>query len=274
MDQHRVAGLKCRQNFQAVDRGKEGRAEAGPQLRAEALRQGHAQLGAANHMAGQAAHRQGRQHPLPHQRWIHPLTHSRDPAHTLTAEGHLGRLIQAQLAAVVAQQAEGVEHVAEVEARGLHRHLQLAGGRGFRAEGFGPQALEQAKGARAKPEPSRQQRLHAAPQQLNTVEGQHRLALGLLGDGAPGNGHALNASIRRQLQGEPTGGGLLQSRRAHETRQCRLKLPLSLQHQPHGLGVLLGDGQQLRQRGIHRLIRLGPHQLHIDRWMVRGINRA
>ena len=128
MDQHGFAMFEAGEALQAVDRGEKGRAHAGPLGRGERRRQRHAQLGAGGHMAGQASHRQGRHHPGAHQGQIHPRPHRRDGAHRFPTQGHLGGLIEPQLTAVGPQQAQGIEHIAKIEARRLHRKLEFTGG--------------------------------------------------------------------------------------------------------------------------------------------------
>ena len=111
---------------QPIEGREEHRAEAGAGVAIEPSRQGDAELGAAGDMAGQAAHGQGRQHPLAHQARIHAGSHRHHPAHGFATEGHLGSLGQAELFAVGRQQAQGIEHITEIQARSLHGQLQLA----------------------------------------------------------------------------------------------------------------------------------------------------
>jgi len=126
VDQHRFPRLEPGQVHQPVEGREEHRAEAGAGVAIEPSRQGDAEFGAAGDMAGQAAHGQGRQHPLAHQGRIHAGPHGHHPAAALAAKGHLGPLGQAELFAVGRQQAQGIEHITEIQARGLHGQLELA----------------------------------------------------------------------------------------------------------------------------------------------------
>ena len=89
-------------------------------------------------MAGQAAHRQGCQQALTYQPRIHTRANRHDPAHTFAAIGHAGIGIHAQFTAVARQQSQGVQHIAEIEARGLHRKFQFPGTRRPSLQWHGP----------------------------------------------------------------------------------------------------------------------------------------
>ena len=105
MDQHRFPRLELGQVLQPIEGREEDRAEAGAGFAIEPGWQGDAELGAAVDMAGQAAHGQGRQHPLAEQGRIHAGAYRHHPADALAAKGHLGPLGQAQLLPVGRQQA-------------------------------------------------------------------------------------------------------------------------------------------------------------------------
>ena len=144
MNQHRLARLKLRQGDQAMHRREESGRHAGPQLQGQGLRPGHAEVSPRQHMAGQAAGGECRQHPLSHQMGIHPLTNSQHPSHRFTTEGQRACPLQAQALGMGAQQAEGIEHIAEVEARGLHLQLQLTRHQLRRGQGLAVHTIQTA----------------------------------------------------------------------------------------------------------------------------------
>ena len=96
-------------------------------------------------MASQAAHRQGGQQPLTHQPRIHTRTNGHHPTHTFAAIGHAGISIHAKFTAVARQQSQSVQHIAEIEARCLHRQFQFPGARRPPLQGHCPQRLQAAQ---------------------------------------------------------------------------------------------------------------------------------
>ena len=175
MDQHRLTRLQLRQVHQPVDGREEGGAQGGPQLGAELRRQGQTELGAATHMAGKTAHRQRRQHPLADPIRRHPGAHRHHPTDALAPEGQLAAFPQPELGAVGLEQPERIEHIAEVEAGGLHRDLQFSSGRRLQRQRPGLERV-QAAGCGAGPAVTRlPQRRDAQAAQLTGAPGQARL---------------------------------------------------------------------------------------------------
>ena len=212
MDQHGFPRLHLRQGLQPVDRREKGGTQAGPLLRAKGRWQGHAQLRAAHHMAGQAAHRQGGQHPLPQQLVRHLGAHRHHPAHRLPPEGQAGPLLGPELCGAGGQQPQGIEHIAEIEARGLHGDLQLPRLQPRRALGPLHQGI-QAAGAGAHPTAAlRPEGLQPQGADLAPAPGQGRLALRRRPEQRPIGRAGLLRRIVGQLQPRPGQMGLLQRR--------------------------------------------------------------
>ena len=265
MDQHRFTRAQLGQVLQAVDGSEEGGADARPEGRIKGRWQRHAQGSAADHVAGQAAHRQGRQQPLTHQGRIHTSTHCQHPAHTFTPVGHAGAGIHAQLTAVARQQPQSIQNIAEVEARGLHRQLQFPRSGGLAPKGQRPQGFQAAQGAALQPEwPIRQglQPLHPGPA---VTPGQQGLPLAQGQQGRP-IGRSRRSPIG-EMQHRPAQGWLLQGRRAGEARQARGQSTAAHEHQPHrpgrSRGQLLGLLQQLGCQHLqtHAVLgQVGPKQ--------------
>ena len=281
MDQHRLARLQLGQIDEAVDRREEGGAQGGPQLGAELRRQGQAELGATAHVAGEAAHRQGRQHPLTDAIRRHPGTHGHHPADALATEGQLAAIAQAQLGAVGLKQAEGIEHIAEVEARGLHRDLQFAGGGRLR-RGWPGRKRIQAAGCAARPAVTLLLQRHDAQAARGAVApGQARLTAGSGPELGPIGRAGGRRSAAAQIQQGPVQLWLLQGGRAPPAPQGPGQLLLRLrgiQHQPElSTSRLRRDRLRQVQQGAAqtfgrggRIRQIGPEQHHIGRPQSRS----
>ena len=280
MDQHRLARLQLGEIDKAVHRREEGGAQGGPQLGAEFRRQGQAELGTAAHMAGEAAHGQGRQHPLTDALRRHTGAHRHHPADALTTEGQLAAIPQAQLGAVGLEQAEGIEHIAEVEAGGLDSDLQFTGGRRLR---WGRPGLKgvQAAGCVARPAVALlPQRQDAQGAQGAVAPGQARLTAGSGPDLRPVGRSGSGRSAAAQIQQGPVQLWLLQGSRAPPAPQGPGQLLLRLrgfQHQPELSPCRLGrDGLRQGQQGAAqpcgrggRIRQIGPEQHRIGRLQGR-----
>ena len=77
-------------------------------------------------MACQASQGESRKHPLAHQRGIHAGTNSDHPPHGLPAEWQLSIGPQPKGLVVTVQKPQSIQDIAKVQARGLHRQLQLS----------------------------------------------------------------------------------------------------------------------------------------------------
>ena len=234
MDQHGLARAQLGKGLEAVDGGEEGRADAGPQGRIQRRGQGHAQGGAAHHMAGQAAHRQGRQQPLAHQGWIDPRADRHHPAHAFAAVGQAGIGIHAELPAVGRQEPQGIQDIAEIEARGLHRQFQLARPRAAALQGKGPQGFQAAEGTALQAEGAVGQGLEPLHPGPTIPPGQQGLPIAEGEQGRPvrrGRRDAIG-----EMQHRPAQGGLLQGSRAGKGRHPSRQGTTPLQHQPHRPG--------------------------------------
>ena len=205
-------------------------------------------------MAGQAAHRQGRQQAPADQLGVDPNADGGDGADAFTAKGHLGGFVEAQLAAVGPQQAQGVEHIAKVEADRLNRQLNLAGAgaacRGGERDGL--EALEQANAAGRKAKTLGRQRPQPLAVQLAPIPAQGQLGRrqGLnLGPGQAGDQRGrggAGVSRRQQVQAQPPVLGLLERRRLGQPLEGPADGGVvgSVEQQPHRGSGLLGALQQ------------------------------
>ena len=232
MDQHRFPRLELGQVHQSVEGREEDRAEAGAGFAIEPGWQGDAELGAAADMAGQAAHGQGRQHPLADQGRIHAGSHRHHPADALAAKGHLGPLGQAQLLPVGRQQAQGIEHVAEIQARGLHGQLQLAIHQGGWRQGSAHQGFEAAGVATHKAEAFRRQPSQPLAMGLARTPEQARFVACLAPELVPVPGLGLELGVGGEVQLGPGQLGGFQGGRLGKARQHPAPGIVALQHEP------------------------------------------